>query len=365
MKIECLLEKLQKILPVVERITGKNLTLNVLSSILVIASGKTLKLRATNLDIGIEVELPAKIEKEGVVAVRGATLNELLSNLSEKTVVLESVGDNLSVKTSSNTSTVKCYPYTDFPTIPLISGDFCFDINSKKLLSGMKSVSFSASVSDIKPEISSVYIYPDEEDLVFVATDSFRLAEKRIKIKNLPGFHGLLIPHKNVIEMIRVLDLADGDVKVCFSKNQISISYDGVYLTSRLIDGVFPDYKQIIPKEHSTEAVLLKQDLVNALKINNIFLDKFNQISLSLNSHAKTFTVSAKSGEIGETSANIGAALKGEEVGVNLNYRFLFDVFQSITTDSISLLFMGASKPIIIKGIGDTSFTYLVMPLNK
>lgn len=365
MKIECVLEKLQKILPVVERITGKNLTLNVLSSILVIASGKTLKLRATNLDIGIEVELPAKIEKEGVVAVRGATLNELLSNLNEKTVVLESIGDNLSVKTSSNSSTVKCYPSADFPTIPLISGDFCFEINSKKFLSGMKSVSFSASVSDIKPEISSVYIYPDNEDLVFVATDSFRLAEKRLKIKNLPDFHGLLIPYKNIIEMIRVLDLADGDVKVCFSKNQISISYDGVYLTSRLIDGVFPDYKQIIPKEHTTEAVLLKQDLVNALKINNIFLDKLNQVSLLVAPQTKTFSVSAKSGEVGETSANLGAALKGEEVGVNLNYRFLFDVFQSITTDSISLLFMGASRPIIIKGIGDTSFTYLVMPLNK
>lgn len=365
MKIECILEKLQRILPTVERITGKNLTLGVLSSILVIASGKTLKLRATNLDVGIEIELPVKIEKEGVVAVRGTTLNELLSNLNEKTVTLESVGDNLNVRTSSNISTVKCYPYADFPTIPLISGDFCFDINSKKLLSGMKSVSFSASVSDIKPEISSVYVYPDGEDMVFVATDSFRLAEKRIKIKNLPDFHGLLIPYKNVVEIMRVLDLADGDVKVCFNKNQVSVSYDGVYLTSRLIDGVFPDYKQIIPKEHKTEAVLLKQDLIGALKVNNIFLDKFNQISLVINPSAKTFTANAKSGEVGETSANISAALKGEEVGVNLNYRFLFDVFQSIATDSISMLFLGPSRPIIIKGIGDTSFTYLVMPLNK
>ncbi|MFA5841623.1 MAG: DNA polymerase III subunit beta [Candidatus Paceibacterota bacterium] len=365
MKIECVLEKLQKILPVVERITGKNLTLNVLSSILVIASGKTLKMRATNLDIGIEVELPAKIEKEGVVAVRGATLNELLSNLNEKTVVLESIGDNLSVKTSTNASTVKCYPYGDFPTIPLISGNFCFEIDSKKFLSGMKSVCFSSSVSDIKPEISSVYIYPDNEDLVFVATDSFRLAEKKIKIKNLPDFHGLLVPYKNVVEMIRVLDLADGGVRVCFNKNQISISYDGVYLTSRLIDGVFPDYKQIIPKEHTTEAVLLKQDLINALKINNIFLDKFNQIYLSLNPKEKAFSVSAKSGEVGETSANISAALKGEEVGVNLNYRFLFDVFQSVSSDSVSILFLGPSKPIIINGVGDTSFTYLVMPLNR
>jgi DNA polymerase-3 subunit beta len=299
------------------------------------------------------------------VAVRGSTLHELLSNLNEKTVIFESEGDNLNIKTDLNTSTVKCYPYGDFPTIPAVSGGSCFSINAKKLLTGMKSVSFSSSISDIKPETSSVYIYPDSEDLVFVATDSFRLAEKRIKIKDLPDFSGVLIPHKNAVEMIRVLELADGEVKVCFNKNQLSVAFDGVYLTSRLIDGVFPDYKQIIPGEHTTEAVLLKQDLVNALKINNVFLDKFNQISLFLDPRGKVFSVSAKSGEVGETNTSVPAALKGEEVSVSLNYRFLFDVFQSISSDSVSMLFLGASKPILMKGVGDTSFTYLVMPLNK
>ncbi len=367
MKIESSLERLKGILPVIEKVTGKNLTLNILSSILIIANGKTLKLRATNLDLGIEVELPSKIEKEGIVAVRGSVLNELITNIqNEKSVVLESNNDNLIITTNNNVATIKCYPYNDFPTIPLISGDMCFNVNPEKFLSGIKAVSYSASLSDIKPEISNIYVYPEGEDLIFVATDSFRLAEKKVKIKHLPDFSGILIPHKNINEIIRVLDLAgEEEVKICFNKNQIAFSYNGVYLTSRLVDGNFPDYKQIIPKEHTTEAIILKQDFINTLKINNIFLDKFSQITLSLNPKAKKFSIKSKSGEVGETEASVSAAMKGETVSVNLNYRYLFDVFQAIYSDSISVFISGANKPMIIKGVSDTTFTYLVMPLNK
>lgn len=366
MKVECVLEKLKKIIPVIERITGKNLTLNILSSILLITTGKTLKLRATNLDVGVEVELSAKIEKEGIVAVKGSVLNDLILNIqNEKSVIFESINDNLVVKTNNNTSTIKCFPYADFPTIPLINGDICFNIESQKLLTGIRSVSYSASLSDMKPEIASVYIYPDSNELVFVSTDSFRLAEKRIKIKHLPDFNGILIPYKNINEIIKVLDMAEGEVKICFNKNQIAFSYDGVYLTSRLIDGNFPDYKQIIPKEYNTEVVVLKQDFINTLKINNIFLDKLNQITIKIDPKEKEFFLSSKSGDVGEADTSIDAVAKGEPVTIHLNYRYLFDFFQSINTDSVVVYLSGTNKPIILRGVSDDTFTYLVMPLNK
>lgn len=366
MKTECLLEKLKSVLPVIDKITGKNLTLNILSSILIISNGKTLKFRATNLDIGIEVELPSKIEKEGVVAVNGSVLSELISNIqNEKSVIFESSGDNLLVITKNNTATVKCYPYSDFPTIPLLSGENSFNIEADKFLSGIKSVSYSASYTDIKPQIASIYIYPNEDELVFVSTDSFRLAEKKIKKIKTPDFNGILIPYKNINEIIRVLELTKETINVCFNKNQISFSYDGVYLTSRLIDGSFPDYKQIIPKEHKTEAIVLKQDLINALKINNIFIDKLNQINLKINPKTKTFSINTKSGETGETNTDIAAVMKGDEIRIHLNYKYVFDVFQSITSDSVSLLLSDANKPVVVCGVSDNTFTYLVMPLNK
>lgn len=366
MKIECVLDKLKLFLPVIERITGKNLTLNILSSVLLIANGKTLKLRSTNLDIGIEVEIPVKIYKEGIVAVRGSVLNDLFLNIQdENSVLLEVISDNITITTPNNIATVKCSPHTDFPTIPLISGDFQFLLDCRKFINGVKAVAYSSSLSDIKPEISSVYIYPHEDELVFVATDSFRLAEKKIKVKNIPDFHGVLIPYKNIIEIIRVIELSDSDIKICFNKNQISFSYDGVYLTSRLIDGTFPDYKQIIPKEIVSETILLKQDLVNALKVNNIFLDKFNQVTLALSPKRKKFSISTKSGEVGEVKTTLSATMKGEDVESHLNYRYLFDVFQSISSDSVSLSFSGNTKPVVVKGVPDQSFMYLVMPLNR
>ena len=146
-----------------------------------------------------------------------------------------------------------------------------FEIESKKLIDGIKSVYYSASFSDIKPEISSVFIYQENNDLVFVSTDSFRLAEKKIKMRNLEEIEGIIIPFKNIPEILRVIGGFLGIIRICFNKNQISFSFENTYLTSRIIDGVFPDYRQIIPKDIKTEATLLKQDLINALNLSNIF----------------------------------------------------------------------------------------------
>ena len=182
MKLECKIEDLKNKISLVERITGKNLTLPILNSILLIASGKSLKLRSTNLNLGIEVEIYAKIEKEGIVAISGSVLNGIFSNVFQnENVFLESVDGNLLIQTKKSKIKLKGQPCDDFPTIPRVVGT-SFDIESKKLIDGIKSVYYSSSVSDIKPEISSVFMYTNEDNLVFVSTDSFRLAEKKIKI---------------------------------------------------------------------------------------------------------------------------------------------------------------------------------------
>lgn len=364
MKLECQVEKIKNALSDVERITGKNLTLPVLGSVLWVATGKTLKLRATNLSLGIEIEIPAKIEKEGTVAIRGDILSSLFSVISgTTTVVFELVNGNLSVKTKSNAIILKSIPYEDFPTIPVVEGE-SFVLPAKKLIEGIKSVYYAASVSEIKPEIGSVYIYPEDDMLVFVATDSFRLAEKKIKIKQKLTFQGILIPFKNTLEIMKIFD-KDVDVSIILSKNQISLTYDGVYLTSRVVDGSFPDYKQIIPKTSTTEAVILKQDFISSLKVSNVFSDKFNQVTCSIKPHEKIFEIEARNVDVGENTTYLSGALTGEEVTVNFNYKYILDCFQSISVDSLSLSLDGNNKPMIIKPVGDASFMYLVMPMNR
>ncbi len=365
MKLECKIENLKNGISQAERIVGKNLTLPVLSSILITTSKNSLILRSTNLSIGIEIQIPAKIEREGVMAISGSVLNGVFSNFSQnENVSLEGIDGNLLVTTKKSKIKLKGQPHEDFPTIPKVAG-VDFEIDSKKLIEGIKSVYYSSLVSDIKPEISSVYIYSKDDQLVFVSTDSFRLAEKKVKVKNLPEVPGILIPYKNISEMLRIFGDFNGVLKVCFNKNAISFSSDSIYLTSRVIDGIFPDYHQIIPKESTTNVVVLKQDLLNALKLSNIFSDKFNQVNLSINVKEKIFELSSVNHDIGENKTNVDAALTGENIELGFNYKYFLDCFQSITTDSMSLKLTGASKPIVIGAISDPSFTYLIMPMNK
>jgi len=365
MKIECSIDKIKKALISVERITGKNLTLPVLSSVLWVATGKTLKLRATNLNIGIEIEIPAKIEIEGVVAVRGDILSSLFSILQGDLLVkFELINGNLLVKTNTSTILLKSISHEDFPTIPIVEGEN-FLIQTQKFIDGIKSVYYSASISEIKPEIGSVYIYPEDDMLVFVSTDSFRLAEKKIKIKQKLTFGGILIPFKNVVEIIKVFDGMEDDIKITLQKNQISFSTNNIYLTSRVVDGSFPDYKQIIPKNPTTKSVVLKQDFISSLKISNIFSDKFNQIILTIKPNDKVFEIESKNTDVGENTTLVSGALSGENVSANFNYKYILDCFQSISGDSLSIELNGGNKPMIIKGIGDPSFMYLVMPMNR
>lgn len=365
MKIECGIEEIKNAVIQAERITGKNLTLPVLNTVVLIASGKSLKVKATNLSLGVEIEVPAKITKEGIIAISGSTLAGIFSSINQKeNVFLEEEGGNLSIKTKKSKIKIKGQAHDDFPTIPTVSGP-SFNIDSKKIIEGIKSVYYSSSVSDIKPEISSVFIYSNEDNLVFVSTDSFRLAEKKIKAKITEEITGILIPFKNINEIIRLFGENKEEIKICFNKNQISFSSRNIYLTSRLIDGIFPDYRQIIPKEAKTEAVVLKQDLINALKLSTIFSDKFNQINLAIKPKEKIFEISSANNDVGENKTTLDAALLGENVELSLNHKYFFDLFQSINTDSILIKLNQTNKPIIVSGVSDNSFIYLIMPMNK
>lgn len=366
MKIECLVDKLKDAVSKAEKIVGKTSTLNSLKSILFVASGNSLKIRSTNLSLGLEIELPAKIEVEGEVLINGEVINNTLMNLSssDKNIKLEKVNENLFLNNKKTAITIKSISVEDFPNIPVVEGD-SFDIEISKFIDGIKSVFYSAAVNDIKPEISSVYIYSQEERLFFVSTDSFRLAEKSIKVGKNVDLEGLIIPYKNIIEIIKLLADFKGEMKVFYNKNQVSFVLPGFYLTSRLINGSFPDYRQIIPKEHKTKAIILKKDLMEAIRLSNIFSDKFNQIKIAVNPKDKKIEVYAINKDIGENKTLIEGVLEGEPIEINLNHKYILDCFQSINEDSVVIEMSEINRPMTIKGNGNRDFLYLIMPMNR
>jgi DNA polymerase-3 subunit beta len=368
MKIECVQEKLRGAVGIAERVAGKHMTLPVLSCLLLDASSKNnLIIRSTNLDLGIEVTIPAKIEEGGVVAVPAQILNSFIGGITGSDTGIKLVTDqnNLKVSSARSSGTIKTILAEDFPSIPRVSEENKFFLNGSDFARGLKSVWYSSSVSSIKPELSSVYVYCDGEFVVFVATDSFRLAEKRVKIKKTKDFGQILIPFKNVPEIIRILETINEEIEVNLDKNQISFSHNGLYVVSRVVDGVFPDYKQIIPKNSTTDVVVLKQDLLNALKLSNIFSDKFNQINFKVNPATKTCEIKTKNSDVGENNTILDSAITGEPIEINFNYKYIVDCFQSIESDSLTLCFSGLNKPMIISPVSDGSFRYLVMPMNR
>jgi DNA polymerase-3 subunit beta len=366
MKIECVKEKLHIAVSKAEKIVGRNVNIPILSCLLFETKGNNLIIKSTNLDLGLEISIPVKVEEYGKVAIPAVIINSFLNNLNDnKNISLETKENVLKVYTENSEANIKTLSSEDFPTIPLVDNGKICRINSKDFGNGIKSVIYSASTSSVKPELSSVYMYSNEENLVFVSTDSFRLAEKTIKTKKNTNIPGILIPFKNAMDILKIIDTTDEEIEINSTKNQISFTFGGTYLVSRVIDGVFPDYKQIIPKEEKTKITVLKQDLINSMKISSIFSDNFNQINISILKGEKNIHVKTKNSNIGENTNKIEATIEGESIEVNFNHRYIVDCLTSISSDSISLSFNGINKPLVIHGTSDKTFMYLVMPMNR
>ncbi len=313
------------------------------------------------------IKIPIKNIENGKVCVPAGILNSFLNNiLDNRNITLETKDGVLNMSSDENNVSIKTLPTDDFPTIPLVDEGKVYKINPKDLQNGIRSVIYSSSTSAVKPELSSVYMYSNDDSIVFVATDSFRLAEKLIKTnKKKLDIPGVLIPFKNAADILKIIETTNSEIQINSTKNQISFVFDETYLVSRVIDGTFPDYKQIIPKEEKTKTILLKQDLINSLKVSNIFSDNFNQINITTDSKKKKIETKTKNANVGESSNTINANIEGEDISINFNYRYIVDCLSSIPTDSITLLFNGLNRPLIIRGVNDSSFTYLVMPMNR
>jgi DNA polymerase-3 subunit beta len=366
MKIEINKNTLLKALSKADKITGKNVSLAVLQCVVIKTLEKEIEISATNLELGIKVFVPAKIEKVGEIAVSSSLLVSYLSNLaSEENLVLENDGQTLKIVGKKSETQINTFATTDFPSIPVIDSVKKCEINTQDLIEGLKSVWYSASVSSIKPELSSVYLYSDAGELTFVATDSFRLAERKPGAKS-DEFESILIPQRNVSEIIRVFEGEDNKISILFGQNQVSFEIDKeTYLVSRVVDGVFPDYKQIVPKESKTEIIVLKQDLINSLKISNLFSDNFNQVKFHIDAENNLFEITSKNTEKGESRSIVPATVKGDSLDINFNQKYITDCFNTIKAESFALQFNGVGRPMVIKGVNEGGFMYLVMPLNK
>ena len=359
-------EHLLSAISLAERITGKKETLPVLSCVLLEALGKELVVRATNLEAGIEVSVPSTIQDDGVVAIPAGVISQTIRSIAGDTVTLRGNEGNLSLESRGSKNLIKAIPHEEFPSLPASNERHGFTVARERFITALSSVIYAASPSMIRPELGSVYILIDGGDIVAVATDSFRLAEKTVKGATKKENGELLIPLKHAQELLFILERLNTDeVMIVAEEAQISVSGGGVRFVSRVVDAQFPNYKEIIPKNYTTEATLLKNDFLEILRKARVFSGNDNQVGFHVYPKRKIFSAIARSSEIGEMSDSLDAAVSGEDIDINFHIGYLGDCLSSIQSDSIQLGFSGPGRPLVMRGVSDSSFMYLVMPLNR
>jgi DNA polymerase-3 subunit beta len=366
MKFNCLRHHLKDTLSLIEKISSKNITLPILNGVLISAKKESLKFTATNLEIGVEIKIPARIIKEGEITVPARILHNFLFNLAgDENLTLESSQNNLLISIKNSSTLIKGYSTEDFPVLPFIRDkEKSFILPVSDFILGLKCVHYAAALSDMKPEIASIFVVSDKSTpFTFAATDSFRLAVKIFPF-NLSDFPPILIPSKNVLEIMRILENEDGNLKIIPAKNQIFLISDRLKIISRLTEGVFPNYREIIPKSFSIEAVVDKSSFSSSLKTANVFSGKLNEIKIEVIPGEKSIKLHASNADLGEHSTSINADIRGEEIKMTFNYKYLSESLQFVDSDKVILKFNDENKPVLITGAKDNSFIYLVMPMR-
>lgn len=366
MKIELLKEHLEAASQITSRVSNKNLLLPVLGCVVIEAIGDRVVVKATNLDISVEMVVKAKVLESGVVAVPAHTFHQLITTETGQKITLTTKDSILEVVGGHGTSKLKTIEVDEFPTLPYVKeGEgYTISLHAKEITHALKSVSFAASVSGIRPELSSVFMKIDSGVVTAAATDSFRLAEIKLPTSSKKTADPILIPARNIQEILRVIGGSDA-VEVRVGENQMTVFAGGGFITSRIIDGAFPDYNAIIPKNFITSATALTEDVVRALRKVSVFTDATGQIELTVNTEGKSIAFKAVNVSVGEIREELDGAIDGENTTLFFNVKYILEALSVVSSDSVVFKFSGSGKPLIIKEVPDKGFTYLVMPMNK
>ncbi len=343
----------------------RSATLPVLSGIAIIAGDDGIKLRATNLETGIDLRVEGVIKDPGVIALPANVLREITSSFGGSgSVVIDYAGETAVITSDNGTSTLKTLPYEDFPILPLPESPRAkFTIPGDALRTLITSVVSCASTSTVRPELASVLVSAEGGVVKAVATDSFRLAEKKLSLSGkIPPF-SMLIPAKNALDLLSALP--EGDVEVVLDEHQCACMWGEGVLTTRLVANAYPDYAQIIPKQFVSEATVLRKDLEAGLKRVAVFSDAFQKVRLACSPSDKEIRLAARNADIGESNEHIPASATGDAIELSFNHRYLAAPLSLIASDSITFSASGIGRAAVLRGAGDASFLYLVMPMNQ
>ena len=376
MKLLILQEKLKDGLNIVDRITGKSLTLPILSTLLLSAEKNFLNLAATDLEIGINWWILTKVEKEGQIVIPSRVLSNFVNFLPNQKITLENKDKLLLVECQNYKTQMKGFSPEDFPIIPKVPTEDYVTVNTTPFCQGLAQVVEIASPSQARPEISGVYFSFQKDQIKIAATDSFRLGEKKLFSEEIPSLPrdkeiSFILPQKAAKELINIFSENKGKLNIYFSPNQVLFEslmaetpHPQIQLTSRLIEGEYPNYQEIIPKKYETQVVLAKNEFLNQIKIASLFSGKISEVKFKIDPKTGGIEFFSQNPDLGEHHSFLPGKIKGEKLEVSFNYRFLAAGLLNIKGSEVIFELNGEGGPGVLKPVGDPGYIYVVMPIK-
>lgn len=378
MKVSCNQSSLAKQLGIVGRLVSSKPGLPILANVLVETEDSKLKLTATDLELGVHTWIGAEVKEEGVITIPAKTFSEFVNTLPSEKVDLELDKQVLKVNTKNNSAQFNTLPSDDFPKVPTVDdGKLLFSVDPEVISDAVNKVSIASASDDSRPVLTGIKVEVDGKNLTMVSVDGFRLARKFIELdKEAKDSMDLLIPARAMQELARVIsDLyEDGDGKkkdlvevyLLKGKNQVVFRYKEVDLTSRLIDGQFPEYKQIIPTGYQTKIEMDTEEFRNSVKIVNIFARSVigNKAIIEVNPEKNIVKVGAALVEVGENESSFKSKVEGEKLKIGFSAKFLSDMLSTIEGDDMVMECSNSTAPGVFKPSDDDSYLHIIMPMR-
>lgn len=374
MQFTCTKENLILALNTVVPLTGRGVNLPILGNVLVVVHESHVELVATNLEVAVRATLRAKVDSPGSFSVPAKTIADYVSLVSDGQVDITLDGSELLVVCGASRTKIKGNPSDEYPVIPSVDEKHGYVLSAEHLRGAIMKTVIASAKNEIRPELSGVYFGFFTErynGLVLAATDSYRLAEFQLPVDQGTSEFRCIVPARAVLEIVRLVSLSaslqkETNIRISLGEGQLMVRYGTFELTTRLIDGKYPDYAQIIPTSFKTTAVFPVEPMVKLIKAAGIFAASgVNAVSFDLNAGEKTIGVSSTNTQTGEYSSSIEADIDGSENSIFLNHRYVLEGLQHIDGEAAELRMNGADTPCLFRSDKNPGYLYIVMPIRQ
>ncbi|HUP26721.1 MAG TPA: DNA polymerase III subunit beta [Candidatus Limnocylindrales bacterium] len=363
MKLQVTQENLHKALSSVGRVANSRGTLPILSNVLLKTIGNRLSIAATNLDIAITHFIGSKVADEGAITVPARLMNDFVASLPSGTITLELDDTKLKISTNQYESVINGTSAEEYPVMPAISEGVSWSIPSNVLRSGLQQVLMAASSDESRPVLTGAYLHTHNKKLYLVATDSYRLAEK--VLMPTPADINLLIPASALQDLLRIVADTEEEVSVTHDEQQILFRVGDVELVARLIEGTYPDYRKLIPKDFAQSGLVKKTEFINITKVSALFArESAGSVTLHLDPEKQAISIRSVASQLGENTANASGKITGEGV-ITLNSRYILDALHATTGEEVQIAFNGKLEPCVLRSPKQSDYLHVIMPLKS